>query len=343
MAKRVKIKDIAGKCGFSNTLVSLVLNNKAALYGIKADTQEKVIYAARQMGYFEDVKPERSKTSSLSASNVGMIVPDLDSHFLFELGPSLVRAFSSIGLLFSIIPRNTNVQIFSMFLDDIKKMYSGVILMGDAADDLTVSRLKEKHFPFLVLEKKLTGHRINEIYTDIEQVYRLVALHILKLGYKRVSVIERRNCRSCIIESRQLTDNIQKIVPGIIISKYAINDNLRFDKADEAEIVKALRPPIASELFLVKHSELVYPLLAFLKRKSFRVPGDIALISLDGGIGFDLLDPPITRINRNYSQLALKVSQMLWSEVRNDGRSKYKRSVKISPELIIEKSCGAIL
>lgn len=344
MVKRVKIKDIAEKCGFSNTLVSLVLNDKASLYGIKPDTQEKVLFVARQMGYFEDVPTGKSSAlKSSGGSIVGMIVPDLNNHFIFEIGHLLNKAFSSIGLTFTIISKNENEQRFSSVITELKKLYKGLILFGDAADDMTVRSLKESNYPFVVLEKKLVRHRINEIYSDPEEACRLAALHILRLGYNSISIIEQKNCTNCIIDTQVLVNTIIKIIPGIRISIHLLAGKNNLGVTDANEIVRALRPPEASQMFVIKHSEFVYPLLSFLKTKSIRIPGDIALISMDAGVGFDLMDPPVTRINRKYTQLALKTSQMLWSEVKNNGKGKYKRSVKISPELIVEKSCGSVL
>lgn len=343
MQKRVKIKDIAEKCGLSNTLVSLVLNDKATLHGIKPDTQEKVLFAARQMGYFENMLSEYKTVHSPAGSMVGMIVPDLQNHFLFEINPLLNKAFSTIGLTFSIISKNQNEQRFETIIKDLKKMFCGLILYGDAADDNTIHALKKTHYPFVVLEKKLARHGINEVNSDSLEACRLVAMHILSLGYRNIAVIEQNDCLNCTINTLKLISSIQETNPGIKISRHSITYNFGVDAKNEDDIIKSLRPPGAAQLFIVKHSELVYPLLSFLKKKNIRVPSDVALIAMDNGIGFSLLDPPITRINRKYSMLAQKASQMLWSEVKNNGRGKYKRSVKINPELIIEKSCGTVL
>ncbi|MDT8401584.1 MAG: LacI family DNA-binding transcriptional regulator [Bacteroidales bacterium] len=343
MGKRVKIKEIAEKCGFSNTLVSLVLNDKASLYGIKPETQEKVLFVARQMGYFRDDPAVKSPIRSSSGSLVGMIVHDLNSHFVFEISPLLNKAFSSIGLTFSIVSKNENEQRFASLVKDMKKMYSGLILLGDAADDLTVRTLKESNYPFVVLEKKIVRHRINEIYSDSEEACRLVALHILRLAYKSISIIEQHECSDCIIDTRVLIQTINKIIPDVKISVLKIGGDAILNGPDVNDIVRALRPPLASQMFIVKHSEHVYPLLSFCRTKNIRIPGDVTLLAMDAGIGFGLIDPPVTRVKRKYAQLALKTSQMLWSEIKNNGKGKYKRSVKISPELIVEKSCGTVL
>ena len=79
----------------------------------------------------------------------------------------------------------------------------------------------------------------------------------------------------------------------------------------------------------------------YFNRKGVRVPHDIAIVALEDGVGFDLFSTPITRIRRQVPELASKASRMIWSEIKNSGKGKFKRAVNIQPELIIGKSCGA--
>ena len=78
-----------------------------------------------------------------------------------------------------------------------------------------------------------------------------------------------------------------------------------------------------------------------LQEKNIRIPQDVALVSMEDGIGFDLIGTPVTRLRRPLSAISLKVANIVWSEVKNQGRSKYKRQVNMSPELIIRSSCGS--
>ena len=40
--------------------------------------------------------------------------------------------------------------------------------------------------------------------------------------------------------------------------------------------------------------------------------------------------------------MALKVANMIWNDVRNSGRSKFKRQVKMAPEIVVRNSCGTL-
>ncbi len=346
MEKRVKIKDIAEKCGFSSTLVSLVLNDKASRYGIKPETQEKVLYTARQMGFFGD-KPlkksqSRSTDSNRKASIIAMIVPGFDDHFIFEIAPLLDKAFASIGLVFTVLSRNTNDNKFNLLLDKIKKLYSGIIIYGEAADDILIRDLKASSYPFVVLEKEVVSHRINMVGSDSEKACSMVAEHIYKLGYKRISLLDYRTRTVSSCETDMLIESLHEKIPG---GSFAVNtlSSCNFEsETDVKKIIKDIRPPDATHLFIVKNADMVYPLFSFLKRNNIRVPADIALIAMDDRPGFRLTEPPVTALKRDYPALALKTSQMLWSEIKNDGKSKYKRSVRIKPELLKGKSCGAM-
>jgi len=82
--------------------------------------------------------------------------------------------------------------------------------------------------------------------------------------------------------------------------------------------------------------------MSLLKRKKLRVPQDIALISMEEGTGFDLMFTPVTCLRKPLESMAVKAANMIWTEIKNSGKGKYKRQVNIPPELIIRNSCGTL-
>ena len=107
MGKKIKNKDIANRLGVSGTLVSLVLNNKADQHGIRKDTQERVLSLARQMGYF-DLAQDNNELSPIEEKPgvIGMIVPNMNDPFVYEITPFLQKAFANIGVGFSIVSKD---------------------------------------------------------------------------------------------------------------------------------------------------------------------------------------------------------------------------------------------
>jgi len=344
MGKKFRNKDLAAKLGLSGTLVSLVLNNKGDQHGIRKDTQEKVLMLARQMGYFESLHEKNENAPVEETPGVlGMIVSSLSDPFIIQIAPYLQKAFSSLGMGFSIVTKDPDDQRYDRLVAAFKKFYSGIILLGDAADDYTIRALKTSNFPFIILEKSVKTLRLNTVSTDNTVGALLIANHINKLGYKNIIIVSDRKV------SRNDSARIQEVIDAlgqnplinrpvlIELEKQIINDEIDFSHFD-----KFIRPPYRADAMIIMNAGLVYPVMSLLQKKKLRVPQDIAIVSFEEGIGFDLMFSPVTCLRKPLSGMSVKVANMIWSEVKNSGKGKFKRQVNLSPELIIRNSCGSM-
>jgi len=344
MGKKVKNKDLAERLNVSSTLVSLVLNNKADQHGIRKDTQERVLALARQMGYFE-LQKDRQEVSPVEEKPgvIGMIVPSLHDPFIYEITPFFQKAFASIGVGFSIMTKDPDDDRYNRLVGAFRKFYSGLILVGEAADDYTVRALRSSDYPFVMLEKSIKILRLNTVCTDVREGAQRVIDHIDKLGYKNILIVTDRfhsGKDTPVIEiiKEALDKKPEMNKPVVIELDTYINGN----DTEPGQIDKYLRPPYRAEIMIILHAELVYKVMTTLKKKKIRIPQDIAMISMEEGIGFDLMCSPVTCLRKPLTGMALKVANMIWAEVKNSGKSKYKRQVNITPELVVRNSCGTI-
>ncbi len=344
MGKKFKNKDLAAKLGVSGTLVSLVLNNKADQHGIRKDTQEKVLAMARQMGFFN---PPDEKGAALPVEEkpgvIGMIVPSMSDPFITGITPYLQKAFASIGLGFSIITKDPDDQRYDRLANAFRKFFSGLVLVGEAADDSTIRTLRSAEYPFILLEKSVKTLRLSTVTTDSSSGARFIAEHIAKLGYKNIIITTDRKSfkadTNTLNEIENALDQIESIDKHVILN---IDSRVTRDDIDFSDLEKLLRPPFRADIIITLHASFVYPLMSFLRKRKLRVPQDIAIISMEEGTGFDLMLSPITCLRKPLPGMAIKVANMIWSEVKNSGKSKFKRQVNLTPELIVRNSCGTL-
>jgi LacI family transcriptional regulator len=344
MGKKFKNKDLANRLGVSSTLVSLVLNNKADQHGIRKDTQERVLSLARQMGFF-DLNEEKEKISPVEEKPgvIGMIVPSLHDPFIYEIAPYLQKAFSSIGIGFSIMTKDPDDQRYNRLIGAFRKFYSGLILVGEAADDFTIRTLRSSDYPIVLLEKNLSSLRLNTVTTDITAGASLMTNHIEKLGYKNVLILTSQ--KTSLADAPVLFSLKEMLGKKEGLNKPIVEEirmPLNSEDFDSSFLEKYLRPPFRIDMLVILHAELVYPVMTALQKKKIRVPQDLALVSMEEGIGFDLLHSPVTSLKKPLSGMALKAANMIWAEVKNAGKGKYKRQVNIAPELVVRKSCGTL-
>ncbi len=343
MAKKFKNKDLAAKLGVSSTLVSLVLNNKADQQGIKKDTQERVLSLARQMGFFDSIQEKYEIAPTEEKPGVlGMIVPSINDPFVVQITPFLQKAFSSIGVGFSIVTKDPDDHRYDRMISAFKKFYTGLILLGEAADENTIRALRTADYPFVLLEKSIKSQRLNTINTDTNAGAGLVVNHLSKLGYKNIIILaDRKTIRDDRTAIQDLMDALS-LKPEMNKPVVVELDRPTDDSIDAAYFEKFLRPPYRADIMIIMNATLVYPIMSILKKKNLRVPQDIAVVSMEEGTGFDLLFSPVTCLRKPLSGMSIKVANMIWSEVKNSGKGKYKRQVNISPELVIRNSCGTV-
>ncbi|HSO77529.1 MAG TPA: LacI family DNA-binding transcriptional regulator [Bacteroidales bacterium] len=345
MGKKLKNKDIAARLGLSGTLVSLVINNKADQHGIKKETQERVLAVARQMGYFNEVAA-KGETAAVEDKPgiIGMIVPSMSDPFIYEITPYLQKAFASIGLGFSVFTRDPDDLRFSRLTLSLKKFFSGMILVGDAAEDHIVRTLNRDEYPLVLLEKNIKRVRLNTVCSDKLAGAGIMTEHLAGLGYKNLLIISSEGSAGSDKEMLDELKNATKKSKGFADVQFTVARIPKgLESLDMDQIEPFLRPPHRTDAIIAVSPELVFPLLIALKEKNIRVPNDVALVSMEDGIGFDLLTTPVTRLRRPLSGMALKTANTIWSEIKNQGKSKYKRQVNLTPDLVIRSSCGSYL
>jgi LacI family transcriptional regulator len=344
MGKKFRNKDLATRLGVSGTLVSLVLNNKADQQGIRKETQEKVLSLARQMGYFENLA-EKNEVSPVEEKPgvLGMLVPSLNDPFVIQIAPYLQKAFASIGVGFSIITKDPDDNRYDRMVGAFRKFYSGLILVGDAADDSTIRTLRAADYPFILLERHVRSLRLNTVNTDSAAGAGIVVNHLDKLGYKNILIAADN--RSFNPDSQDIHDLIEAIGKKPEMNKPVIIEVERQGVSEEinpAQFEKFLRPPYSADVMIIMTANLVYPIMKLLRGKNLRIPQDIAILSMEEGVGFDLMYSPVTCLRKPLANISVKVVNMIWSEVKNAGKGKFKRQVNLTPELMVRSSCGTI-
>ncbi|TAL82147.1 MAG: LacI family transcriptional regulator, partial [Bacteroidetes bacterium] len=257
--------------------------------------------------------------------------------------PFLQKAFASIGVGFSIVTKDPDDKRYDRLVGAFKKFYSGLILLSDAADDNTIRALRTTDYPFVLLEKSVKTLRLNTVSTDYAAGAQLVSNHIEKLGYKNIIIVaDQKTFRS---DSAGIQDVIDTLGQKPSINRPVV---IELDKPsagneiDFGQFEKYIRPPYRADAMIIMNASLVYPIMTLLRKKKLRIPQDIAVVSMEEGIGFDLMFSPVTCLRKPLSGMSVKVANMIWSEVKNSGKGKFKRQVNISPELIVRNSCGTI-
>ena len=104
------------------------------------------------------------------------------------------------------------------------------------------------------------------------------------------------------------------------------------------ELMALERPPTA---IVGGTDELATGLLRGLRDGGRRVPEDVALVSFDEPVSADLLDPPMTALDRHDRELGRIAAEALLRALRGDDSA--AGTVRVPAALSVRRSCGCDL
>lgn len=341
MGKKLRIKDIAERLGVSSTLVSLVLNNKGEKYGIRKETREKVLYVAREMGYFKEKElfPAQQKPGVAV-----FLVSKLDHTFVQQITPALHACFENMGMGFSVMQTDRDELRFHRQLTASMRFYSAFVLQASAADDWVITALRKQGIPFVVLEGLSKQGDTPQVGIRYDKGMALVINHLYQSGYRNLGLL---------IPSKEKHDH-SLLLAGYFRDQVKKRNELRNAGVMEADLLpeppadlkerllSLLRPPISMQAIILTEAAQVGPFYRILRELNIRLPYDLALLCCADDASLELLMPPVTALCKPIREMASEITRILWEGIRDKGKNTAREKVFLEPVLQLRKSCGTI-
>ena len=137
--KRVTIDDVATAVGVSRQTVSRAINN---LTGISEDTREKVLQAARELGYRPSNIARGLANANQQTRTLGIVLPSVDNEFYAAILHGIETQTSKLGYQLFLCSTEENPEtefqktqsLFSLWID-------GLILCSSRMSDEQLTQI----------------------------------------------------------------------------------------------------------------------------------------------------------------------------------------------------------
>ena len=300
--RRVTTHDVAKRAGVSQPTVSLVLSRNANAR-VSAETRERVLQAARELGYVPNVVA-RSLVRSRSYA-IGIIVPDLRNPFFAEVVSGAERVASEAGYAVLLcetreIPRDRHIQTL------LERQVDGMMMDAIGASSLPEAMVAGVN---LVLIDE-PPDRWPGVASDAFGAGKLAAEHLLSLGHRRFGFIgPATNIHAIRMRERGFVQTLA--ASGIKIE----SSMLRRVAATAAGGQAAMRALLAvkerpTAVFCI--NDLVAAgALKVCSLDKVRVPEDISIVGCDDIELASLLVPELTTIAIPARELGARAARML--------------------------------
>lgn len=184
------IRDVAAESGFSPATVSIVLNNAPLSRYIQATTKERIIKAARKLGY----QPNQLARSLRSRRNntIGLVVFDITDPFCTPILRGIENSLYQSSYVSVLADAHNELSRFERYLEMLlERRVEGIIVIANwtLVDINLLADLEKRNIPTVVIGRELERDSINSIMVDNETGGRIALQHLYSLQHRKIAFV----------------------------------------------------------------------------------------------------------------------------------------------------------
>jgi DNA-binding LacI/PurR family transcriptional regulator len=333
------IRDVAERARVSPSTVSRVMSDSPR---ISEETKERVRSAIRDLNYHPNVVAQGlvKRTSGSIAIIHSGISEFFENAFFSEVlgGIDSVLRHEDSDLLLSAA---SNDEIATLERVIRSGRAAGVILLRSRVSDPLIERVHQLKVPAVLLGRPMDGAaHVSYVDNDNVQAAYEATAHLLKLGHREigflggsdelvVTVDRMKGYRNALMDFGLQVD-ARLCVPSFFLERGGYLGMMRL-------LALSTRPTA----IVASDDILAIGAMRAAVELGYRIPDDIAIVGFNN-IGLtDLVNPPLSTIDVQMSELGREAAAMLLRQIRTpSGGSEH---AILPHRLVIRKSCGAKL
>ena len=325
--RRVTLEDVAQRAEVSRALVSIVMRDAK---GASAPTRERVLRAARELGYRPDL---RARSLARQQSGLIGVIFGVAGSFHLDLLEGLYEAAEKSGhdLVLSALTSRRDEQQALRSLHDFR--FDALVMLGPP----TAQPLMAGELPLAVVGWHVDHPDVDVVRTSDDVGMRLGVEHLAGLGHRDIAHLDggaqlisdsRREGYRRAMTDLGLAAHIQ-VVPG---------GQSQLDGMHAAEaLLAADRLPTA---VIAYNDDVAVAAMNVLALHGVAVPQDVSFVGWDDNEIARLSHVDLTSVAQDPHRLAaLAVDRVL---ARTDGREIPDREVVLQPELRVRSSTTTV-
>jgi LacI family transcriptional regulator len=339
----VSLKDVAARARVSFQTASKVLKGQR---GVVAEaTQERILAAARELGYVPNAVARSLVTSSSYA--IGIVADDLSDWVLaqFVVGAEREARRQGHAVLIGTVRDTPDPAEDPEGSDDaegyvrllLERRVDGIIAAAPSLEnDDAVAALLRGTIPAVSMHH-VPGGGVSVVGSDHTKTGRLATDHLLALGHRRIATItgpsDRRVVTSRIRGYRQALETAGIAYDPDLVEESHWTSAAGFDATNRL----LDRTPDVTAIFA--HSDLIaIGVMSALDKRGLRVPTDCAVVGCDDLPFASHLKPPLTSVHIPFYETGERAVALLLERIKHS-KGPLKRS--LLPVHLIERESTA--
>lgn len=317
MHKKVTLQEVARLAGVSTGTASQVLNEKD---GVLPGTRQKVIQAARMLGYhqrflFESHDSQKMKQIAVIKHNHYDGQGDDSFYFPVIMGIEQACNKAGISMEYTTIDVDAYNRATHLDVNISERNLDGIVVVGAYINlDVHQNYFRNQHSVVLVDGYSEAGNWDCVLSNNFDGSYRAVS-YLIEKGHRMIGLIGTSpEAYPSILERRQ--GYLNALSSHEINRTYIIDSVLNRDAAYEAAGRLLTQSPEVTAIFVANDNAAIGVLYAA-RQVGRHVPDDLSIIGFDD-ISFALdMDPPLTTMHVDKVEMGKMALQRLLYRIEN--------------------------
>jgi len=334
------MNDVAQKAGVSSATVSHVINNSRV---VSDETREKVLAAIRALHYRRDGVARSLRRSQ--TNSIGLMISDIANPFF----PDVVRGAEDIARSqgYNVILCNTDedAEKERLYLDVLlEKRVDGIVMTPTGGNQEYIQELLFSGIPITFVDRWIPGIDVDAALVDNEQAACEAVTHLIKLGHRRIAVVDAQLASSAIAERlegyrRALADaGIPFDRRLIVISRSDIDAG--FTVASKL-LTLSPRPTAV----FGTNNLVTLGVMQAIVRQGLRCPEDVAVVGFDDFPWASAFHPALTTVAQPSYALGRTATGLLMRciarrQTQPTEEAPARHTEVLHARLVVRESCG---
>lgn len=315
---KVTIKEVAKQANVAPSTVSRVLKNSPM---ISQATKDKVNEIINELGYHPN-EIARSLANQ-SSQTLGLVLPaSAEDTFVnpfftqFILGVTGYLEKKGFSLLLS-SANNEAEELYQITRSVNSKRVDGIILLTIRDNDQNIEFLTEKDFPFVVVGTPFNRNELLWVDNDNSQAMYELTKHLIETGHRKIAFLG--GSQKLQVTRNRLEGYLRALKEyGIPFSAELILE-VNFSEEDGYRATQALLRDIKGIDAIMTTDDLIaYGSIRAVKDQGYRIPEDISITGFNNTVLAQYLNPSLTSIEINATELGNQAARILWENIVND-------------------------
>ena len=303
---------------------------------VAAETRGRVLAAMERLGYQPNAAARAMRTNQ--TLTVGFLIPDLANPVFARVAAGVEAVLAPAGYLLVAFSSNRQPAREVEFLRTARqrRMDGLIATLADESAEATLGELARTGVPLVLLDRDV-DIAADVVLSEHREPLETLVGHLHGLGHRRIGMIA---ASPAIGPGRERVAGFRRALQraGIAVDERLIRagqQSAEFGAATAHEWLTGRQPPTA---IIAAGNDIFYGALRSVRMLGLSIPGDVSLVGADDALIGELIDPPITVIERDMDAIGRLAAQMLLERLR--GLDAPPRRALLGSTVLLRRSLG---